>query len=489
MGTGLLMLATGSKENNYITKNPEITFFKIVYKRHSNFSIETIPQYFINPIDFGRETTLNISKNGDLINEIYLCLKLPNLNSTNTNYTNYNINYVNNLGYALIKKVELEISGTILGREYGEWLYIWNELITKSNHKKGSNEILGNTEKFTKPENKKDSLDLIIPLYFWFNKSSALSLPLISLSKDEVKIHIELNKLSDVIVQTPQKYIKIKEDFCGLKSGDYIYQDLNGRKNIGIFHDYDLINNLLYYNPLIGNFKYDLNNSTIYTDSNEIYNISETGNNIGNVGDYFNLNYPSLINGYCLINYIFLDNEERYLYLTKNHEYLVQVPQYLNEETFSSSNIKYNLHFSHPVSSIFFRVILEQNIINKNYFNYSKYPFGELTENLIKNIKIILNGQQMSNIDDPNFFNYLQNIKFFDGKGNKFINQYSYSINPISENQPYGSINFSKIDDAYLQLTLDGIINYQNSVRVKGYAINYNIFRIIDGIGKMVFSI
>lgn len=506
MSIGLLILASGSRESNFITKNPEITFFKTVYKRHTNFSIETIPQYFINPLDFGRQTTINISKNGDLINDVYLYLKLPPLVSNNDSYSNYKINYVKNLGYALIKKIELEIGGVVLSREYGEWLYIWNELTTDLNHKKGINNILGNTENFTKPESSKESLSLTIPLYFWFNRGTGNSLPLVSLSKDEVKIHIELRKLSEVVVQTPQRFIKIEEDFCSLDDGDKFYQIINGKKHVGIFHDFDLTKNIIYYNPLIGQIKYDDNviNNVIYSESGDTYKISNEINNYGKVGDYFNLNYPSLINSYCLVNYIFLDNDERYLYLTKNHEYLVQVPQNLTEETFNSSNIKYNLHFVHPLTSIYFRVILEQNISNKDYFEYSKYPLIEkdifnnkgyykseyVKDNeLIKNIKLIINGQQLSNIADPKFYNYLQNLKYFGGRGNKFIYNYSFSINPLDEHQPYGSLNFSKIDDAYLQLNLDGIVDYQNPVRVKGYAMNYNIFRIINGIGNFVFSI
>lgn len=506
MGVGLLMLATGSRESNFITKNPEITFFKTVYKRHTNFSIETVPQYFINPIDFGRQTTLNVSKHGDLVNDIYLYLQLPPLVSNNDSYSNYKISYVKNLGYALIKKVEVEIGGIVLSREYGEWMYIWNELMTPVGQKRGVNMMLGNTEEFTKPEKSKESVSLTIPLYFWFNRGTCNSLPLVSLSKDEVKIHIELRRLSEVVIQTPQRFVKITSDFCSLKDGDIFYQMINGKKQIGVFYDFDLTKNMLYYNPLVGTIKYVDNsvNNILYTESGESYQISSDLNNYGKVGDYFNLNYPSLINGYCLINYVFLDNEERYLYLTRNHEYLVQVSENVTEETFNSSNIKYNLHFVHPVTSLYFRVMLEQNITNKDYFEFSKYPLVEKdifsnngyvgselvkTESLLKSVKMYINGQQLSNIDEPKFYNYLQNMKYFGGKGNEFIYKYSFGINPLDDNQPNGSINFSKIDDAYLQLNLDGDVNYQNPVRVRAYAINYNIFRIINGIGNFVFSI
>lgn len=102
---------------------------------------------------------------------------------------------------------------------------------------------------------------------------------------------------------------------------------------------------------------------------------------------------------------------------------------------------------------------------------------------------MVFNGQMLTNVDNPKFYNYLQNLKHFGGKGNEFIYKYSFSVNPLDDTQPGGSINFSKIDDSYLQMSLDGIVDYQNPVRVRAYATNYNIFRIINGIGNFVFSI
>ena len=510
MSSGSLILVAKSLEKHMMTFNPEITFFKSVYKHHTNFSIETIPQYFINPIDFGRDTTLNLGKNGDLINEIYLYLKLPPLTTTNHELDDIKIEYVKNLGYSLIKKVELEIGGIVISREYGEWLYIWNEINTSSSQKRGVDIILGNTEKYNKAETSKESLILTIPLYFWFNDGYSLSLPLVSMNKDDIKINIELRKLSEIVIQTPQKYITINENFSSLKSGDKIYQNINGINNIGIFDRFELTNNRIYYNPLVGNFNMDnILNNKITTDYGETYSIKNKNDGIelmgvNNVGNFFNLNFPSIVEGYCLVNYVFLDNKERNLYLRRDHQYLVKMSQNLTEESFSSNNIKYNLHLVHPVSSIYFRVILEDNIRNKNYFEYSKFPLAtqevfkneeyqgnQLSKNigLIKEIKLFIDGQPISNLHNPTFYTNIQNVRYFHGNGNKFIYQYSFSINPLDSIQPYGSINFSKIKDAYLQLTLDGIVNYQNPVRVRAYALNYNMFQIINGVGKMLYSL
>ena len=77
MAIGLLILISTGKENLYLSYNPEITFFKIAYKRYTNFSTEIIPQYFKNTPDFGRRVSVTISKNADLLSQTYLYVKLP----------------------------------------------------------------------------------------------------------------------------------------------------------------------------------------------------------------------------------------------------------------------------------------------------------------------------------------------------------------------------------------------------------------------------
>ena len=83
MGLGLLLLVSIGKENLYLSGQPEITYFKLVYKQHTNFSIETIPQYFKTEPDFSRKLTINISKNADLLNKIYLNIQLPEIQKSN----------------------------------------------------------------------------------------------------------------------------------------------------------------------------------------------------------------------------------------------------------------------------------------------------------------------------------------------------------------------------------------------------------------------
>jgi hypothetical protein len=159
--TGALMqLVAYGIENMYITDDPQITFFKIVYRRHTNFSIESIPQYFNIQPDFSNRVSCIISKNGDLINRIYVVITLPNIQSLPNNAK---VRWVDYIGYIILKSVELEIGGKLIDRHYSEWLYIWNEL-NKNNKNRGTNIMIGNIDILTNYSNSKNSYTLYVPL-------------------------------------------------------------------------------------------------------------------------------------------------------------------------------------------------------------------------------------------------------------------------------------------------------------------------------------
>ena len=143
MGIGLLNLTNVGKENIYLSSQPEITFFKIAYKRYTNFSIEEVPQYFKTTPDFGRRCTVNIGKNADLMGIVYLYVELPSIQFENVSMIN-NIKFawVEKIGLALINFIEIEIGGTIIDRHYGDWLNIWNELTIGMGLKKSYNKMI-----------------------------------------------------------------------------------------------------------------------------------------------------------------------------------------------------------------------------------------------------------------------------------------------------------------------------------------------------------
>ena len=131
MALGLLLLVSVGKENLYLSGQPEITFFKIAYKRYTNYSIEPTPQYFKTTPDFGRRCTVNISKNADLLGKIYLYVELPTIQLENHSLLPRGIkqfSWVEKIGIALINFIEIEIGGVIVDRHYSDWINIWHEL-------------------------------------------------------------------------------------------------------------------------------------------------------------------------------------------------------------------------------------------------------------------------------------------------------------------------------------------------------------------------
>ena len=143
MGGGLMQLVAYGAQDIYLTGNPQITFFKVVYRRHTNFAIEAIEQCFQGTCDFGKRVCAVISRNGDLINHTYLQVTLPALSTTNVGGGATTVGWTNAVGHALVKSVELEIGGQRIDKQYGVWFEIWTELTLPAEKLDGYNEMIG----------------------------------------------------------------------------------------------------------------------------------------------------------------------------------------------------------------------------------------------------------------------------------------------------------------------------------------------------------
>jgi hypothetical protein len=165
MGGGLLQLVAYGAQDVYLTGNPQITFFKVVYRRHTNFSIESIQQTFNGNASANNRVTCQISRNGDLVHKLYVVFDTVNVDDARK----------------CIKKVEVEIGGQLIDRQYGDWMTIWNELTLPKGKKDGYDYMIDGTA----------STAAYVPLEFWFCRNIGLALPLIALQYHEVKINIE----------------------------------------------------------------------------------------------------------------------------------------------------------------------------------------------------------------------------------------------------------------------------------------------------------
>ena len=305
MGLGTLILYNIGKENVYLSAEPEITFFKMTYKRYTNYSIEQTPQYFKTTPDFGRRCTVNIGKNADLMSSIFIYINLPsiindyNYTISNNNFLYQKMAWVNKVGMAIINFVEIEIGGTIIDRHYGDWLNIWNELTIKHSHLKSYNMMIGNIDKLTNFTINKNNHILYIPLSFWFCNDSGLALPLISLLHNDIKLHVQFNDINYCYKISPSHSINVDNKFCILKYGEIIYQIYKNIMITGQFIYFDELNQILYYNPINNKFiipelDNDDNLSIYGIDTNFKINITPK-TIIVKIENYFQYIIPSIV--------------------------------------------------------------------------------------------------------------------------------------------------------------------------------------------------
>lgn len=143
MGGGLMQLVAYGAQDVYLTGNPQITFWKVTYRRHTNFAMESIEQTFNGQADFGRRVQCTISRNGDLAYRTYLQVTLPEIGQEGccgTTPATCDKTYARWLDYPgeqLISMVEVEIGGQRIDRQYGDWMHIWNQLTLTAEQERG----------------------------------------------------------------------------------------------------------------------------------------------------------------------------------------------------------------------------------------------------------------------------------------------------------------------------------------------------------------
>lgn len=498
MGLGLLVLVSVGKENIYLNAQPEITFFKIAYRRHTNYSIEATPQYFKTTPDFGNRCTVSIGKNADLMGMTYLYVELPNIqmeNYSNENSSNKKFAWVEKIGLALINFVEIEIGGTIIDRHYGDWLNIWNEMTVSMGLSKSYNKMIGNIPELTTYSKTKSSTILYIPFSFWFCQDTGLALPLIALAHNDIKIHVEFNDIDQCYKLSPSYYLEVSNNFCIYEPGEKFYQIYQNNKIIGEFVSFDYLNQKLYYNPIKGKFFIPKSQSDSISSSYKL--IGEKSEYESNIKpntivvkdeDYFKFNKPSLLNAYLLVNYIYLDNFERNNFLNNSHEYLIPIVQSLPEQSVYSINQVYKLPLINPTKLLVWRGLLGSNKANNNQFNYTTEPYTENPEPIINKNLLVVNSINRMELDSIQYYTTVQKYQNNLMNAQSGIYYYAFGLDPLNL-QPSGSLNFSQINDAYLQLGLSNLVNYQNPVLLRAYSIQYNLLRTSNGIGGLGFNV
>jgi hypothetical protein len=526
MGGGLLQLVSYGAQDIYISGNPQITFWKVLYKRHTNFAMESIEVTFNGQADFNKRVTAVINRNADLMYRTYVQVVLPAVDLTVATAVQ-RFRWLNFIGHRLIKTVELEIGGQRIDRQYGDWMQIWTQLSQDAGTIDALNDMLGNTHDLVLMKDKRGyALDascagseltnscvprqgtpartLYIPLQFWFCRNPGLAIPLIALQYHEVRINIEFEQWINCV-----------------------YYELSGTLPTSI---------------------------------------------------------QSLTAASLYIDYIYLDTEERRRFAQQTHEYLIEQLQFTGAESITSSSNKIQLNFNHPVKELVWVVqrdsfvdctpnvefITEVNGCQP--FNYTDdfstegivmdvlargslatggatgtvptftgdgasgpyfigglgnpgigpslqgaswldtnttqtqaIVFEDTTNYLLAKVilqsgvkcegknpvevaKLQLNGQDRFTEREGRYFSRVQPFQHHSRTPAQGINVYSFALKP-EEHQPSGTCNFSRIDKATLQLTVSvNTVRGGRTAQVRVYAVNYNVLRVMSGMGGLAYS-
>ena len=404
MGGGLMQLVAMGAQDVYLTGNPQITFFKVVYRRHTNFSKEAIAQTFNGSVGLDSSVTCTLSRNGDLVQEIYLRAVIG-IETSASNHPFHRLEDMTNL----IENVEVEIGGQKIDKHYSQWLDIYNELFETSHDYR----TVMSTKINTVAETTTRTATVYLPLRFWFNRNPGLALPLIALQYHEVKINLKFNSAGN---------------FRGVTA--VTAQARNTASSV-----------------------VDSSADTVPDGSVKL----------------------SLTSADLLVNYLYLDTDERRRFAQVSHEYLIEQVQHTGVE----NKAKITMNFNHPVKALF--------------WTSATIPDG--------NTKLQLNGHDRFSDQDADYFHLVQPYECGLGHSltldtnartwgdvaiaaaNNNVSMYSFCLKP-AEHQPSGTCNFSRIDNAVLNL---GNSNYSGA-GVYLFALNYNVLRIMSGMGGLAYS-
>jgi hypothetical protein len=212
MGGGYIQAVSYGTQDVYLTGNPQITFFKAVYKRHTNFAVESIEVGYLGNADFGGKVVCTLPTYGDLVKDIFIEWEINN-----------NSPLISSAGSWLFKQMDLEIGGQLIDRQYADWLKIWSELTTPNGKFPGYQQMTGDYTAVGAPV-QGTSQKFIVPLQFWFCRHSGLALPLIALSAAEVKLTLYLETATNLCNSTNRKINSFRIWV------DYIFMDTDERR-------------------------------------------------------------------------------------------------------------------------------------------------------------------------------------------------------------------------------------------------------------------
>ena len=503
MPGGIAQLLYYGPQNLAISGNPELTYFRAAYRRHTNFSKQLYEQAFNGIPGFGKTVSATINKNGDLLSRGFLRVVLPEVTPT----SGKNFRWLNWVGHVLIKNYSLEIGGKEIDKQTGEWLHIWNAMTQKSGQQTNYARLVGNVPKLVQPStSSKPETILYIPLQFFFCQHPGLSLPLIALQHQEIKINFTFRNKLDCYWSENGVETNL-EDFSATLCFEYIFLDVEERALFA--------KNKMQY--LITQIQTS-GDETILSTSEQIKlkftNISKSLLWVIQKDDHVNRDLTQNIGGQQWFNYTDkIDTTNFSGTPTPSLGYGIGTAASLTNYQFNSMPITGGADVSDTgilgSSNLYAPDILQNSNTNdvdlndlsfQDLFGNTSNPSGlsaelpifDSGENPARLIKITFNNQDREVERDSVYYNHVQHLDY-PNWGGVGLNVYNFALNP-HKFEPSGVCNFSAIDNSTLHLTLtnntllkeDGTTATTAKCRI--YSINYNLLRIQGGMGALAYG-
>jgi len=471
MTGGIMSLLAVGAQDVYLTVEPQMSYFKQVYQRPTNFGMQSIRIAFNSAPVLGQSTgtfICQLGRYGDLIKDIALQLTLPAIYSDD----NYRFRWITNMQHYMLVQYSVNVDTYTIDTRYGEWLDIWNEISLPIDKKTAFNNLVGNTQNYMNPTNITPIViiqnnriayssypvstgpnnptlaakDIYIPLDFWFCKNPALALPLIALQYQNITVNIIFNAIEN------------------------------------LYQVYD-------------------HNTGLYVSPNTYNNLNNTNINIGTFTQFGGGGLSTVqLNAYLDVNYVFLDTAER-TFLAQSSTIQLIVEQ-VSRNTVGGSitkNSTTSLILQNPIKEFIWILRRQDALYYNDWANYTASQPADSSKPILNQGKFIWNGLDRFEFKPGDYFNLLQPYTYHTSTPRQGIYAYSFALYP-EKIQPSGSFNATMLQTVQLQLTTNNFTPSMNSIISKYaaldssynltvYALSYNIFKIIGGVGQMAFNL
>lgn len=445
-GGALLQLVASGRQDVYLTGSPQLTFFKQVVSRHTPYAMEAQRIPVEGTPDFGKLVTVTLPRGADLLHALYLEVELPALQQ-DAGPSPPNLSYVNGIGHAMIEYVALYIGQQEIDRQTGEWLHMQMQLCTPGAKTIGMYNMVGYQDAFNE-RTQPGPLRLYVPLRFWFCNNVGLSLPLIALQSVPVRLHIKFRDAAQMV-----------------------YSDT-------------------------------LATWTAPGGGGSSSSSSSNGKCRG--GRYTPSHLPSIKNVTLWGDFVYLSVEERRRFVATEHEYLITQVQAQPRHSVPAAvdRVSIPLTFNHPLSEILWVVQEERTRATNEWFNYSNRQLTEYgtVGDLMEAAVLQLDGYDRFEKRSATYFRLVVPYQRHTAVPNDFLYCYSFSLNPEAQ-QPMGSLNASRVNSFVLSLDMvtsggntacssEGVeLRSHRDCSVAVYAQSYNVLRIAQGLGGLVFTV